>query len=142
MFLGSLWYEMYRFKKWSYQNLSELILLQSENRTRETILYYFKYQDVTNLWENRNLTLEEILVLYKTLAISKIVFLTLLTKIPHQVARELEKIQKSLLWNNSSPNIKYETLCKDYSNSGSKNIYISCKIVILRCFWIRRLYGV
>ena len=38
----------------------------------------------------RNLTLEGRTVVFKTLAVSKIVFLALLTKIPYQVAKELE----------------------------------------------------
>ena len=42
----------------------------------------------------RNLTLQERIVVFKTLAISEIVFLSLLTKILYQVIKELEKIQK------------------------------------------------
>ena len=42
-------------------------------------------QGVLNLWRMRNLTLEGRIVVFKTLAISKIVFLALLTKIPYQV---------------------------------------------------------
>ena len=61
----------------------------------------------------RNLTLEERIVVFKTLAVSKIVFLAILTKIPYQVVKELEKIQKTFLWKNSMPKIKHETTCKD-----------------------------
>ena len=50
-------------------------------------------QGVLNLWRMRNLTLEGRMVVFKTLAISKIVFLALLTKIPHQVIKELEMKQ-------------------------------------------------
>ena len=46
----------------------------------------------------RNLTLEGRIVVFKMLAISKIVFLALLTKISHQVVKESEKIQKFFLW--------------------------------------------
>ena len=53
-------------------------------------------QGALNLWRIRNLTLEGRIVLFKTLAISKIVFLALLTKIPYQV-----KIQKYFLWKDS-----------------------------------------
>ena len=40
-------------------------------------------QGVLNLWRMRNLTLEGRIVVFKTLAILKIFFLALLTKIPH-----------------------------------------------------------
>ena len=64
--------------------------------------------------ENENLTLEGRIVVFKTLAISKIVFLALLTKIPHQVVKELEKILKSFLWKDS----RDETTFKVYSILG------------------------
>ena len=63
----------------------------------------------------RNLTLEGRLVVFKTLAIPKIAFLALLTKIPYQVVKELQKIQTFFLWKNSTLKIKHEITCKDYS---------------------------
>ena len=89
----------------------------------------------------RNLTLERRIVVFKTVAISKIVVLALLTKIPHQVIKELEKIQKSFLWKVSTPKIRHETTCKDYKDGRLKNVNISYKVVSLQCFWIPRLYG-
>ena len=98
-------------------------------------------QGVLNLWRMRNLTLEGRIVVFKTLAISKIVFLALLTKIPTKLAvKELEKIQKFFLLKVSTPKIRHETTCKDYKDGGLKNVDISYKIVSLQCFWIRRLY--
>ena len=49
-------------------------------------------QGILNLWRMRNLTLEGRIDVFKTLAILEIVFLALLTKIPHQVVKGLEKI--------------------------------------------------
>ena len=80
------------------------------------------------------------MVVYKTLTISKKVFLALFTKIPNHVIKELEKKQKSFLQKNSTPKIEHETTCKDYKDAGLKNVNISCKIVSLQCSWIRRLY--
>ena len=51
-------------------------------------------QGALNLWTMRNLTLERRIVVFKTLAIPKTVFLALSTKI-YQVVTELAKIQKS-----------------------------------------------
>ena len=70
-------------------------------------------QGVLNLWRMRNLTLEGGIVVFKTLAISKMVFLALLTKIPAQDVKELEKIQiQSFLWKDSTSKIRHETTCK------------------------------
>ena len=73
----------------------------------------------------RNLTLDGRIFIFKTLAISKIVFLALLTKIPHQVVNELEEIQKSVLWKDSSPKKRHETTCKDYKDGCLKHVDIS-----------------
>ena len=56
-------------------------------------------QGVLNLRKIRNFTLEGRIIVFKTMAISKIVCLALLTKIPFQLVKQLEKIQKYFLWN-------------------------------------------
>ena len=70
-------------------------------------------QGVLNLWRMRNLTLEGRIVVFKTFAISKMIFLARLTKIPAQDVKELEKIQiQSFLWEDFTSKIRYETTCK------------------------------
>ena len=61
----------------------------------------------------RHLKLEERLVVFKTLAISKIVFLALLTKILYQMVKESEEIQNNFFWKNSTPKIEGETTFKN-----------------------------
>ena len=96
-------------------------------------------QRVLKIWKMRNLTLEGKIFIFEILAISKIVFQSLVTPAPRHIANEFEKIQKAFLWKNSS-NIKHETLCNDYKGGGLKNIDVLNKIVSLKCSWIRRLY--
>ena len=81
-------------------------------------------QRVLKIWKMRNLTLEGKIVIFKTLAISKIVFQSMITPVPRHIVNELERIQKAFLWKNSSPKIKHETLCNDYKDGGLKNIDI------------------
>ena len=85
----------------------------------------------------RNLTLEEKAFIFKALAISKIVFQSLITPVPRHIVNELEKIQKASLWKNSSPKIKHETLCNRFKGRGLNNIDIANKIISLQCSWIR-----
>ena len=75
-------------------------------------------QGVLNLWRMR-------MIVFKTLVISKIVFLALLIKIPYQVVKELEKIQNSFFWKNFTSKIRHETACKEYEDGGLKNVDIS-----------------
>ena len=92
------------------------------------------YTTATNIqrarktWKLRSLALEGKIVIFKTLAISKIVFQSLTTPVPRHIVNELEKIQKPFLWKNSSPKMKHETLCKGHKGGGLKNIDISSKI--------------
>ena len=47
----------------------------------------------------RRLSLEGKVMVFKSLAISKIVYLSLLTNVPNNTVEELIKIQKNFLWN-------------------------------------------
>ena len=89
----------------------------------------------------RNLALEGKIVIFKTLAISKIVFQSMIRLVPRHFVNEFERIQKAFLWKNSSPEIKHETLCNYYKGGGLKNVDILNKIISLQCLWIRRLYN-
>ena len=97
-------------------------------------------QRVVKIWKMRRLKLEGKIVIFKTIAISKIVFQAFITTVPKHIVNELKKIQKAFFWNNSSPKIKHETLCNDYKDGGLKIVDILSKIIALQCSWIRRLY--
>ena len=84
-------------------------------------------QSVLNLWQYRNLTLEGRTV-FKSLAISKIVFQALIAPVPTHVIKALETIQTCFLWYKSNAKIKHKTLCKRYENGGLKNVDIRNKV--------------
>ena len=94
-----------------------------------------KIQNVLKVWRMRRLTLEGKIMVFKTLAISKIVFLSLISKVSTEIISQLEKI----LWP-YKPKIKNETLCSDFKHGGLKNVNIQKKIISLQCSWVRRLY--
>ena len=98
-------------------------------------------QGVLKLWIMKQLTIEGRIVIFKRLAVSKIVYFTLLTNTPNIIIDELEKTnKKKFIWNNSTPEITQETLCMDYKNGGLKNVNIRMKIGSLQCSWIKRAY--
>ena len=89
----------------------------------------------------RRLTLEGKIVIFKTIAILKIVFQAFITTVPKHILKELKKIQNAFFFlNNSFSKIKHETICNDYKAGGLKNVDILSKIIALQCSWIRRLY--
>ena len=97
-------------------------------------------QRVLKIWKMRRLRLEGKIVIFKTIAMSKIVFQTFVTTVPNDIVNELKKIEKAFFWNNSSPKLKHETLCNDYKAGGLRHVDIPSKIIALQCSWIRRLY--
>ena len=64
---------------------------------------------ILKLWRMRNLSIEGKIVVFKTLAISKLVYLALLTVIPNHITEEVAKIKKSFTWDDSplKVNMKY-----------------------------------
>ena len=51
----------------------------------------------------RNLSIEGTIVVFKTLTISKLVYLARLTVIPNHIIDEVAKIQKYFKWDDSLP---------------------------------------
>ena len=76
----------------------------------------------------RNLTPEGKIVIFKTIAISKIVFQSFIITVPKRIINELEKIQKAFLWKNSTSKKKHETLCHDYKAGGLKMLIFQTKL--------------
>ena len=99
-----------------------------------------KIQNILKLWKLRNLSIEGRIVVFKSLAISKLTHLALVTEIPTSTINLLTKIQMEFIWKGKTPNIKSSTLCNDYDNGGLKNVDVFSKIVSLQCSWIKRLF--
>ena len=63
---------------------------------------------------------------------SKLVYLSLLTAIPNHITEEVAKIQKSFLWDDSSPKTNYETLRMEFKAGGLNNVDIRFKFASLQ----------
>ena len=72
-----------------------------------------KIEKVLKLWRMRNLSLAGKITVFKSLAISKIVCLAMMTPAPKPIVNDLCKLQKEFLWGSSKPKIKHETLCNN-----------------------------
>ena len=68
---------------------------QNKRNFLENIL---KIQNVLKVWRMLRLTLEGKIIVFKTFAVSKMVFLYLVSKDPTEIISELERIQKTFLW--------------------------------------------
>ena len=88
----------------------------------------------------RNITMEGKIIIFKTLALPKIVYLTLITSFSKQLIEEIQRIQKAFIWDNLTPKIKHGTLCNSFDEDGLNNVDINSKIASLQCSWVKRLY--
>ena len=93
------------------------------------------------IWRMRDLSIAGKITVFKTLAISKIVYLALVKTIPNSIIQELNKIHKEFIWKTRNPKTKHDTLCKNYENVGLKSVDIMYKVVSLQCSKIKRLYA-
>ena len=89
-----------------------------------------KIQNILKLWKLRNLTIEGRIVVFKSLAILKLIHLALVTKIPTTTINLLTKIQMGFIRKGKNPKIKNSTLCNDYEYGGLKNLFKSCKLTM------------
>ena len=74
-------------------------------------------QTVLKLGRFQNLSLEGKRVVFKSLAISKIVFQAPIATVPSYITKALETVQTFFLWNNTNPKIKHKTICKSFRRS-------------------------
>ena len=62
------------------------------------------------------------ITIFKTLAIFKIIHLSLATIVPMEIINGLKKTQKEFVWNRNNSKIKHSTLCNKSENVGLKII--------------------
>ena len=99
-----------------------------------------KIENVLKIWRTRNLTVQGKIAIFKTLAISKVIHLALVTNVTHVIIDQLNKTQKDFIWNPKHPKIRHSTLCNTYENGGLKIVDIPNNFTSLQCSWIKRLY--
>ena len=61
-------------------------------------------------------------IYFQNIGFIKNYFSSFVTPIPIYVVTELQKIQKIVLWENSTSKIKHNTLCNDYKDGELKNV--------------------
>ena len=66
-----------------------------------------KIESALTLWRMRNLTTEGKVLVFKSLAIFRIVHLSLITTVPHAIINQLNDIKKNFIWNGKYPKIKH-----------------------------------
>ena len=99
-----------------------------------------KIEGVLRVWKMRHLTLHGKVIIFKTLAISKIVFVSYISSVSDIIVMRLKDIHKKFIWDGKRPKIKHSSLIGDYDQGGLKDIDIVTKIKSLQLSWLKRLH--
>ena len=99
-----------------------------------------KVENTIRVWKMRWLSLIGRITIFKTLAISKIVYITSICPFPACILTELKKIHKDFIWESKKAKVKHSTLISDYKDGGLRDIDINCKIKALQLSWLRRFF--
>ena len=97
-------------------------------------------ENIVHVWKMRNLTIMGKITIFKTIILSKIVYITFLSNIPKIIIDKLENIQKTFLWDGKRPKIKHTTLIGSYEKGGLNGVDIKSRLCALQLSWIRRLF--
>ena len=81
--------------------------LEQDKKFSEHIL---KIESILKLWRMRQLTLEGRITVFKSLAISKVIHLLLITKLHNNTIDLMNKIQKNVIWQGKKAKIKQYSL--------------------------------
>ena len=91
-----------------------------------------------NMWACRGLTLAGRILIFKSLALSKVLYTCTMTNFTKYFIKQLEELQKNFIWNGRRPKIKHSALIGDYVDGGYKDVDIKTKLSSPRTIWIRR----
>ena len=91
-----------------------------------------KIENILKLWRMRQLTLEGRITVFKSLAVSKVIHLLLITKLHNNTIDLLHKIQKNLIWQGKKAKIKHSTLGNGYEKGGIRNVDLKNKITSMQ----------
>ena len=95
--------------------------------------------EVLQLWRGRGLSLSGKILVFKTLALSRLLY-ACTTKIPSkQLIDQLYVFHKNFIWDKKRPKIKHSTLIADFLERDYKDIDIKSKISSMKFSWRTRL---
>ena len=91
------------------------------------------------MWGFRELTLASKIQIFKSLALSKALYVCTMTSPSRQFLDQLNLLKRSFIWVGKSAKIKHSTLMGSSAYGGYKDADIESKLKSLKIIWIKRL---
>ena len=94
------------------------------------------FSNVNRAWEPRGLSFAGKILVFKTLAVSKLLYVCTFKNPSTQIIESLNSIQKKFIWSKKRPKIKHSTLITDYKDGRYEDIHIETKSSSLKVKWV------
>lgn len=94
-----------------------------------------------NLWKMRNLSLLGKILVTKSLALSKLVYVASVIPIPDNIINLVQKEINRFIWNSEIPKIKYTISCQRFGDGGFKFPNFEIQVKSLQLNWIKRFFS-
>ena len=89
------------------------------------------------VWESRNLSPQGKVVIFKIIALSKIIFQALIITLPNHIIKELQKILKDFPCGAANRKVKHDSLC--YSTNKTVRKYRCAKQMLALMFLNKKI---
>ena len=76
--------------------------------------------NIINLWKQRNLTIAGKVQVFRSLAFSKLTFVSSMNSVPGSLNDDLQNNHKDFIWGGRKPKIKHSSLIGEYKDGGFK----------------------
>ena len=96
-------------------------------------------KDSLKMWNFRELTLAGKIQIFKSLALSKAVYVCTMTSPSRQFLDQINLLKRDFIWAGKSSKVKHSILIGSYAEGGYKNVDIEFKLKSLKIIWIKRL---
>lgn len=97
-----------------------------------------KMELIIKMWRIRNLSLIGKIVIFKSLAISKLIYVISSTHVPRAYVIKIQRDINSFLWNGGTPKVKSEVIQKSHSEGGLKAPNFEVQLLSFRIMWVKR----
>ena len=97
-----------------------------------------KMESIIKMWRIRNLSLIGKIVILKSLAISKLIYVISSTHVPRSYVIKIQRDINNFLWNDSTPKVKSEVIQKSPSEGGLKAPNFEVQLLSFRIMWVKR----
>ena len=94
---------------------------------------------ILNLWKQRFLSLAGKIQIFKSLIVSKPVYVATMKHLPQEILDDLQSMHKDFIWDEKRAKIKHCTLIRNYIDRGLKDVDLVSKFTSLKFIMIRKM---